>query len=153
MAGPSSGLGLDDLHAETRLAHGLFLDGHLQEAVRKAAERYVNRVAQEAEHPELQGTTLVNRAFSEDTPLLVLNSHESLDDWTLVDRDEHNGYRFLGVGLVQAVRNVMTHADNYDLTKTEALEWMAFISAMHRRLDGAQQFVPQPEAGSPESTT
>ena len=70
MAGPSSSLGLDDLHAETRLAHGLFLDGHLQEAVRKAAERYVNRVAQEAEHPELQGTTLVNRAFSEDTPLL-----------------------------------------------------------------------------------
>ena len=83
----------------------------------------------------------------------MLNSHESLDDWTLVDRDEHNGYRFLGVGLVQAVRNVMTHADDYDLAKTEALEWMAFISAMHRRLDGAQQFVPQPEAGSPESTT
>ena len=147
MAGSSSGLELNDLHAETRLAHGLFRDGHLQEAVRKAAERYVNRVAQEAEHPELQGTTLINRAFSEDTPLLVLNSHESLDEWTLMDRDEHNGYRFLGVGLVQGIRNVMTHMDDYAMTRAEALEWLAFISAMHRRLDGAQQFVAVAEAG------
>ncbi len=139
-------LGLDDFHSETKIAHSLFRDGYLQEAIRKAAERYVNRVAQEAERPDLLGTSLINHAFSEDKPVLVLNSHETLDDWTLVDRDEHNGYRFLGVGLVQAVRNVMTHADTYALTETEALEWMAFISAMHRRLDGAQQFVATPEA-------
>ena len=69
-----------------------------------------------------------------------------MEEWTLLERDEHNGYRFLGVGLALAIRNATTHADDYPLTETEALEWMAFISAMHCRLDGAQQFVATAEA-------
>ena len=139
------GLTLADLHEETRLAHTLLRDGHLQDAVRRAAQRFLNRVAERAEHPEWQGTALVNRAFSEDSPILTFSARE-----TLVEQDEHNGYRFLGAGLVLAVRNAMTHADEYDLTETEALEWLAFISAMHRRLDGAQQVPPPavPEVSS-----
>ena len=43
-----------------------------------------------------------------------------------------------------ALRNVMTHADSYALRETDALEWLAFISAMHRRLDGVQQVATQP---------
>ncbi|MCY3507071.1 MAG: hypothetical protein OXH41_13000 [Chloroflexi bacterium] len=156
MSAGGAQIALVDLHEETANAHDLFRNGHLQDAVRRASQRFLNRVAEQAGHPvskdkqgkdtALQGTSLVNRTFSEDNPILVLNSHESLEDWTLVDRDEHNGYRFLGVGLVQVIRNVFTHADDYGLTETEALEWLAFISAMHRRLDGAQQFVPPPEA-------
>ncbi|MCY4391203.1 MAG: TIGR02391 family protein [Chloroflexi bacterium] len=144
--GPS--LGLRHLHHETELAHRLFEGDHHQEAVRKAAERYVNRVAELADHPDAQdrqGKGLIERVFSETSPILTLNSHETLDEWTLLDRDAHNGYRFLGVGLALAIRNATTHADEYPLTETEALEWLAFISAMHRRLDGAQQFVPTPE--------
>ncbi len=139
--GPS--LGLRHLHHETELAHRLFEGDHHQEAVRKAAERYVNRVAELADHPDAQdrqGKGLIERVFSETSPILTLNSHE-----TLLDRDAPNGYRFLGVGLALAIRNATTHADEYPLTETEALEWLAFISAMHRRLDGAQQFVPTPE--------
>ena len=154
MAALSQGLGLDNLHSETRLAHSLFQSGHLQEAVRKASERYVNRVAELADHPDTQdrqGKGLIERAFSEGSPILTLNSHETLDDWTLLDRDEHNGYRFLGVGLGLAIRNTMTHADDYVLTATEALEWMAFISAMHRRLDGAQLLAAHSEDGAPEA--
>lgn len=146
--GEDPNLSLHDLHPETQLAHRLFEGHHLQEAVRKAAERYVNRVAELADHPDTQdrqGKGLIERVFSEASPILTLNSHESLEDWTLIDRDEHNGYRFLGVGLALAIRNATTHADEYDLTEAEALEWMAFISAMHRRLDAAQQFVPTQE--------
>lgn len=143
---------LQDLHHETELAHSLFETNHLQEAVRKAAERYVNRVAELADHPDAQdrqGKGLIERVFSESNPILTLNSHETLEEWTLFDRDEHNGYRFLGVGLALAIRNATTHADDYPLTKAEALEWLAFISAMHRRLDGAQQFVAAPETEPP----
>lgn len=152
MARAQGRLDLSDLHGETALAHDLFADGHFQEAIRKAAERYVNRVAERADHPDAQnrqGKNLIEQVFSERSPILSLNSHESLDEWTLADRDEHNGYRFLGVGLILAVRNVLTHADDYEMTETEALEWMAFISAMHRRLDSAQQFVAMPEAETP----
>lgn len=137
MADAGERLALEGLHTETTLAHRLFRDGHWQEAVRKAAERYVNRVGELADDPEAQGdhgSALINKAFSEQEPILAFNSRE-----TLTERNEHNGYRFLGVGLTLAVRNVMTHTDELDLTEVEAFEWLAFISAMHRRLDGAQQ--------------
>ena len=135
-------LALSDLHGETELAHALFRDGHCQEAVRKATERYINPVAELADLPDSedrQGSALVNRAFSEDRPILAFNPRE-----TLTERNEHSGYRFLAGGLVLALRNVMTHADSYALRETDALEWLAFISAMHRRLDGVQQVATQP---------
>ncbi len=148
MADGGEALTLGDLHGETRLVHDLFRGGYAQEAVRKAAQRYINRVAELAtDDPgsrDRQGVDLINRVFSEDNPVLTFSSRE-----TLPERDEHNGYRFLGVGLTLAIRNVMTHLDNHGLTETEALEWLAFISAMHRRLDSVQQVLPEQDAGAP----
>ena len=138
-------LALGGLHEETRLAHDLFRDGHLQEAVRKAAQRFLNRLSERAEHPEQQGKALVNLAFSADAPLLAFTARS-----TLPERDEHDGYRFLGVGLALALRNTTTHVDNYAFTRAEALEWLAFISAMHRRLDGVQQVGALPSTGAPD---
>lgn len=138
MADGGEALTLDDLHGETGIAHHLFRDGHHQDAVRKAAQRYVNRVAElAADDPgsrDRQGVDLINRVFSEDSPVLAFNPRLSL-----TERDDHNGYRFLGTGLTLAIRNVMTHADDRGLTTAEAFEWLAFISAMHRRLDDVQQ--------------
>ncbi len=139
-------LTLGDLHSETDRAQALFRDGHFQEAVRKAAERFLNRVAELADHPKAQdkqGTELINLVFSEKKPILAFSSRE-----TRIERGEHNGYRFLAAGLTLAIRNVMTHADEYDLAEPEAIEWLAFVSAMHRRLDRVQQFATQPAEGS-----
>ena len=142
MADGGEALTLDDLHGETGIAHRLFRDGYHQDAVRKAAQRYVNRVAElAADDPgsrDRQGVDLINRVFSEDSPVLAFNPRLSL-----TERDDHNGYRFLGTGLTLVIRNVMTHTDEHGLTPTEALEWLAFISAMHRRLDNAQQVPPE----------
>lgn len=139
-------LTLDTLHEETRLAHSLFRSGHFQEAVRKAAQRFLNRLSEQAEHPGQQGVALVNLAFSADAPLLAFSPRE-----TLPDRDEHNGYRFLGVGLTLALRNTTTHGDDYVFTRAEALEWLAFISVMHRRLDGVQQVPLEQDAVVPDT--
>ena len=79
----------------------------------------------------------MNKSFSEDAPLLAFNNRE-----TLIERDEHDGYRFLAVGLTRALRNVLSHHDDYGLEAGTALEWIAFISVMHRRLDQAEQ-IPQ----------
>lgn len=150
MADEPGALTLDDLHSETGIAHNLFRDGHHQDAVRKAAQRYVNRVAElAADDPgsrDRQGVDLINRVFSEDSPVLAFNPRLSL-----TERDDHNGYRFLGAGLTLAIRNVMTHTDDRGLTPMEALEWLAFISAMHRRLDDVQQ-VPPESSGDSETT-
>ncbi len=128
---------LKSFHTEVAIASRLFEDGHYDEAVRKASQRFVNRVQELADRPDLDGVALMNKSFSDKSPLLEFNDRE-----TLIERDEHNGYRFLTVGLTQAVRNVVTHHDNYGLGPVSAFEWLAFISAMHRRLDQAQQ-IPQ----------
>ncbi len=155
MSTPSLLLDLEGLHAETGPSHALLRNGHLQDGIRKAAERLMNRVSELADHPDTRrrrGADLINRVFSEQNPILTFNPHESLDDWTMEDLDSHNGYRYLALGLTLAIRNVLTHADEHPLTDLEALEWMAFISAMHRRLDGAQQFVATPEAEASTGT-
>lgn len=127
----------EEFHPEVEIARQLFAGGHLQEAVRKAAERFINRVAQEAEREDLHGSSLMNHAFSAEQPVLVFTERRL----TPTDQSLHNGFRFLAVGLTEAVRNVYTHQDDVDVNEIEALEWLGFISAMHRRLDRATQFV------------
>lgn len=132
----------DGCHPELDIATSLVRDRYFDEAVRKASQRFMNRVRELADRPDLDGVGLLNKTFSEDAPLLSFS-----DRSTLVERDEHNGYRALAVGLAQAIRNVLSHDDNYGLTRLEALEWLAFISAMHRRLDQAEQ-IPQEQEGA-----
>lgn len=125
-----------NMHAELGAALELFVDGHYDEALRKAAQRFINRVQELANREDLNGVALMHQTFSENTPLLAFN-----DRSTLVERDEHNGFRFLAVGLTQAIRNVFTHSDQYGLDRVSAFEWLMFVSAMHRRLDNSVQVV------------
>lgn len=127
-------LPIDRLHPETHLGLDLFGDEYFDESVRKAAQRFVNRVQELANRPDLDGTALIEHAFSAQKPLLIFNERR-----TISERDAHDGYRFLAVGLTRALRNVLTHHDDYGLDEIQAWEWLAFISAMHRLLDGAQQ--------------
>ena len=159
MAGePSDSIGtltFEALHSEVQLAAELYEAGFLQEAVRKAAERFSNRVAEKAEREDLTGQDLMNQAFSADKPVLVFGEERS----TTTARNWHDGYRSLAAGLSAGVRNVYTHIDNVQVDEIEALEWLAFISAMHRRLDRAFQYVPPPsdpeaqaDASEPENS-
>lgn len=126
-------------HFEVGRALALFEDGHHDEAVRKASQRFINRVQGWVNRPDLDGVALINKVFSSEAPLLIFN-----DRSTPIERDEHDGYRFLAVGLASALRNVVTHHDDYGLDHETAWEWLVFISAMHRRLDQAQQVTENP---------
>ena len=90
----------------------------------------------------MHGTALIEKAFSSENPLLAFNDRE-----TPTERNEHDGFRHMAVGLVRGLCNVLSHEDDYRFTATTALEWMAFISAMHRRLDEARQVVAE-QAGN-----
>lgn len=121
-------------HPELDPSWGLFRDGHYDEAVRKASQRFINRVQGLVDRPDLDGAGLIEKTFSSQSPLLAFN-----DRATPTQRDEHDGYRFLAAGLTRALRNVLSHVDDYGLGETSAFEWLVFISAMHRRLDRAEQ--------------
>ena len=139
--GSAGVLNFELLHAEVQIAADLFADGHLQEAVRKAAERFSNRVAEKAEREDLTGSALMHQVFSGgDHPDLVFSEERK----TASEKSWHDGYRYLAAGLSTGVRNIYTHLDAVQVDEIEALEWLAFISAMHRRLDRAFQYAPPP---------
>ena len=129
---------LGTLHHELDLALGLFRDGYYDEALRKASQRFINRIQELVNRPDLDGAGLIEKSFSSQSPLLAFNNRE-----TPIERDEHDGYRFLAAGLTRALRNVVTHHDNYGLDAIAAWEWLAFVSAMHRRLDQAEQITEE----------
>jgi len=122
------------LHPEADIAQDLFSDGYFDEAVRKAAQRFINRVRELADRPDLDGVALINAAFSSTSPVLGFN-----DRSTPAERDEHDGFRDLARGLATGIRNLVTHHDSYGLNAVEAWEWIIFISAMNRRLDDSYQ--------------
>ena len=126
---PALLLAISELHPETQCAHDLIRDGHYRNAIREASEQFLvrlKRLAEESERPDVQGedgSRLVGRMFAEPTA-----------------RGEHNGYRLLALGMTQALRNTLTHdPTGAEIDPAEALEWLAFISAMHRRLDRAER--------------
>ena len=135
---------LGSLHDELDLAFGLFRDGHYDEALRKASQRFINRIQELVNRPDLDGTGLIEKSFSSQSPLLAFSNRE-----TQIERDEHDGFRFLAAGMTRALRNVLTHHDNYGLDATTASEWLAFVSAMHRRLDEAEQIAEEAEPDPP----
>ncbi len=128
-------LNLEDLHDDVRVAEDLIRHGFYREAVQKAAERFNVRVAILAERPDLSGSALANTIFSEDKPLLAFSEERQY----AAERDIHNGFRFLSLGLNLGVRNLYTHVIDLPVERTEAFEWLSFMSAMHRRLDRTTQ--------------
>lgn len=131
---------LTDLHPDTNAAQALFRGGHFTDAIRRAAQDYLDRVAGLVEPgelvrrdraPDLDGTPLIEVAFDETTPVLGFERRPS----SRATRDEHLGHRYLALGLSRGLRNVMTHDNQYPLDEPEAFECLAFISMMHRRLD------------------
>ena len=149
---PALLLAVSELHPETECAHDLVRLGQYGSAIRDAAEQFLVRLQRLAEASEradvqnAQGRRLVNRMFAapaDREPVLVFNPLS-----TRVEQDEHNGYRELALGMTQALRNVLTHnPERREMAPAEALEWLGFISAMHRRLDEAT-LAPPRESGA-----
>lgn len=117
----------DDAFDEETLA--LLAHGHFSEAVRRSTQLFEIEVQRMADRPDLEGKALLEQAFSEQKPILVFGP---LD--TKAQKDRHQGFRSLVVGLHRAVRNVLTHDPRIRLDHEEALAWLAFIHTMNQWL-------------------
>lgn len=124
----------------------LLKDGHHAEAVRRAAQLFEIEVQQMADRPDLEGKTLLEQAFSEQRPLLVFGP---LD--TQLQKDRHQGFRSLVVGLHRAVRNVLTHDPNFRIERDEALAWLVFINLLTQWLRTAYRVDTAAEGEETES--
>ena len=138
----SDGITLDDLEVGSERALALFRDGFYEEAVQRAAQALLNDLKKRADRNDLDGEALFNRAFSAQDSILQFT-----DRATPLDRDQHDGFRYLGVGMTRYLRNVVTHSDDPQYDARKALIWLAFISALREDLQLARPVPPRSDEG------
>jgi uncharacterized protein (TIGR02391 family) len=121
------------LNAEiTRAASQLYRDGHYSNAV-EAAVKALNGLVRLRSDLELDGTTLMEKAFSPGNPVLKFNDLSNQSD-----RDEQKGFMMLFSGAVSGLRNPRAHGFIHD-NPERALEFIAFVSLLAKLLDGAKR--------------
>jgi uncharacterized protein (TIGR02391 family) len=87
------------------------------------------------------GATLVDRTFSVESPLLVMNTLQSE-----TEKSEHKGFAALLKGCFAAVRNPLAHEPKILWQgEDDAADYLSLISLLHRRLDDC---VPRRVGGS-----
>lgn len=130
---------IDHLDVGSERALALFRSGFYEEAVQRAAQALLNDLKERAGRDDLDGEALFNQAFSAQNPLLQFSERA-----TRLERDQHDGFRHLGVGMTRYLRNVVTHGEEFDLDARKALIWLAFISALREDLQLARPVSPGP---------
>lgn len=83
---------------------------------------------------DIDGANLINTVFSEKNPYLAINSLR-----TLSEKDEHNGFRFLILGVQTMFRNPISHEAkiNWEISGQDGLDILTTVSLIHRKLDQA----------------
>lgn len=101
-------------------------DGHLRPAIVDTfigLEKYV----QKASRSTAIGASLMQAVFSQAKPILRLSEHD----------EEQVGFMMLFSGAMKAIRNQYAHSLIDPKNAEEALEWLAFASALFRLVDAA----------------
>lgn len=119
-------LALAHLHPAAQAAVGSrFVDGYYSDALHKACTALEKAVQHKANQPaEPTGAKLMGKVFSKDKAVLTVSANQG----------EQEGYMFLYMGLVQAIRNHYAHNDPAT-DPARALEWLGFISALFYKLE------------------
>ena len=105
----------------------LFEDGHFNEAVRKCTERFEDRV-QNLTGIEATGRDLMAKAFKNED-FIDINQIETENQASFVE-----GYRFLSMGTMAAIRNVFSHGDEERRSPEECFEMILFLNWLFRYL-------------------
>jgi uncharacterized protein (TIGR02391 family) len=122
-----------DLHAALKDdCVTMFKDGHLNEAVRKALERF-EKMIQDAvgDHSNI-GKDLMGKTFKRENPAIAIN-----DLVTGNDKSEQEGFMHLAMGAMAGMRNLYSHGDVKTMTPMDAFERLCFVSLLFKRVEKA----------------
>jgi len=120
----------------------MFRDGHLNEAVRKALERFEKVIQDALDDHNTSGRELMAKAFGGDPPPVPLNAGRTAND-----RSEQQGFKFLTMGAMSGMRNLYSHGDVAQMSAMEAIERLAFVSLLFKRVDAVLQEKEAANAG------
>ena len=110
--------------------------GHYADAVEGAFKELNNAVKDRARsrlNNELDGQKLMQRVFSPDNPVLLVEG--DLD--TQTNKDTQQGYMMMFSGAMSAIRNPKAH-ENMTISKDDAIRKLMFASMLMYKLDAAQ---------------
>jgi uncharacterized protein (TIGR02391 family) len=110
------------------------IDNNYFHAVFEANKGLFSRI-RELSGYDKDGTKLIEYVFS-NHPVLIINNYQSKSD-----KDEHNGFFNILMGLCGMFRNPEAHEPkiSWSVSEQDALEILSMISYCHRRLDNAQK--------------
>jgi len=108
----------------------MFLDGHINESVRKALERFEKHVQDISSCGHLQGAELIGHTLNEKTPCIKLNSLT-----TPSDKNMQEGYKLICMGLMRWWRNTLSHGDEAQLPHHEAVGRLILVSNLFKYLE------------------
>ncbi len=108
----------------------LFLQGHANDAVRRAAELFEKHVKDRSNSSGQFGINLMEHAFNERKPIIKINKFENKEE-----KKEQKGYKLLSMGLMGCIRNKYSHSDAEQMEFLEAFKLLCFISYMFEKTD------------------
>lgn len=120
------------LHPRVRQVAKRYLDSGLLDAAIFEAVKMVNARIRELSGLDLDGAPLMTQALSEQSPAVTVT-----DLSTETGRNVQAGYRHFFIGVARAFRNPGAHEPFEDITMEVALERLAFLSMLMRKLDDA----------------
>ena len=106
----------------------LFENGHFNEAVRKATERFEDWV-QKHSNNNSSGKDLMAKAFS--TNNLINLSGIEIENQSGFSE----GYKFLTMGMMAAIRNIFSHGNEQSRSPEECFEMFLFVNWLFRYLN------------------
>jgi len=111
----------------------MFRDGHFNEAVRKALERFEKAIQDALGDHQTFGRDLMAKAFGGESPPIRLNELKTAND-----RSEQEGFKFLTMGAMSGMRNLYSHGDVGQMGAMDAIERLAFVSFLFKRVEQAR---------------
>ena len=106
----------------------LFKDGHYNESVRKAAERFEKEIQDRTGFTEI-GKQLMGKVFSGASPTIPLSNLSTENE-----KNIQEGYQLIAMGMMMALRNIFSHGDENAREPEEAYEMLLFLNWLFRLL-------------------
>lgn len=108
----------------------MFVDGHINESVRKAMERFEKRVQDLSGIHDKQGPDLMAAAFNEQNPKISFNNLS-----TTQEVNRQLGFKLTTMGLMHWWRNNLSHGDEDQLPHHDAVGRLIMMSNLFHDLD------------------
>ncbi|MDD5361366.1 MAG: TIGR02391 family protein [Ignavibacteria bacterium] len=108
----------------------MFINGHLNESVRKALECFEKLVQDISGVHNKIGTDLMAHVFNEQTPKIKLNKISIQQEV-----NKQIGYKYITMGVMQWWRNNLSHGDEEQIPHNDALGRLIQITNLVYELD------------------